>query len=143
MASASDLAGLPLFDGLDAEELEQVASLFDVKSVGEGTNLVNEGASGYSFFVMVEGGAAVVVGGETLATYAPGDFFGELAMFDGVRRTATITTTSPAKVLEMFGTDFRLLQQSHPDVAERIEDVTDRRRQELLDLAARTGGEAA
>lgn len=54
-------------------------------------------------------------------TLGPGDFFGELAILgDGVR-TATVTTTSPSRLLVLFGTEFRQLQQEHPDLASRIE----------------------
>jgi voltage-gated potassium channel len=54
-------------------------------------------------------------------TLGPGDFFGELAILgDGVR-TATVTTTSPSRLLVLFGTEFRQLQQEQPDLASRIE----------------------
>jgi CRP-like cAMP-binding protein len=54
-------------------------------------------------------------------TLGPGDSFGELAILGDGRRTATVTTTSPAHVLVLFGTEFRRLQQEYPEAAERIE----------------------
>jgi CPA2 family monovalent cation:H+ antiporter-2 len=134
MAAVSDLAGVPLFASAEAAELEQVAPLFDVQLADEGVRLVNEGASGYFFFVVVDGGAVVTVGEDIVATFGPGDFFGELAILEGARRSATVTTTSPSKLLVMHGTQFRRFQQEHPGIAAAIEDVTQQRKDELLAL---------
>jgi CRP/FNR family transcriptional regulator, cyclic AMP receptor protein len=84
-------------------------------------NLTCEGASGYSFFVLRSGAATVTVDGDELRALGAGDFFGELALLGDGRRTATVTTTSPAQVLVLFGTEFRRLQQEHPEVAAQIE----------------------
>jgi len=97
MATADDLTGIPLFDSLSDDELEQLASWFAVKRVSEGVRLASEGAAGYSFYVVVEGSAVVTAEDETVATYGPGDFFGEIAILGDGRRTATVTTTSPAR----------------------------------------------
>ena len=53
----------------------------------------------------------------------PGDYFGEIAMLDGRRRSATVTTTAPARLLVMFGSEFRQLQQAQPQIADRIEET--------------------
>ena len=102
--------------------------------MSEGVRLASEGAAGYSFFVLVEGSAVVTVGDETVATYAPGDFFGEMAIAGEGRRNATVTTTSPARVLTLFGTDFRRLQQARPEIAAQLESAMRQREQELLAL---------
>jgi CRP-like cAMP-binding protein len=57
----------------------------------------------------------------------PGDFFGEMALLGTGRRAATVTTTSPARVLVLFGSDFRRLRESHPGIAAQIEAVMERR----------------
>jgi voltage-gated potassium channel len=136
MAAVDDLAGVPLFSTLSAGELAGLAPWFEARSVSEGVRLASEGAAGYSFFVLVEGSAVVTVGDETVAAYAPGDFFGEMAIAGDGRRTATVTTTSPAKVLTLFGTEFRRLQQAQPEIAARLESAIRQREQELLALRA-------
>jgi CRP-like cAMP-binding protein len=120
-ADPSELASVPLFESLSEPELAELAGWFEVKDVGPGVRLVGEGATGYSFFVVSEGEAAVTAGGENVASLGPGDFFGEMALLGGGRRTATVTTTSAVRVLVLFGSDFRRLQESHPGVAARIE----------------------
>jgi voltage-gated potassium channel len=57
----------------------------------------------------------------------PGDYFGEVAILGDGRRSATVTTTSPARVLVLFGTEFRRLQQEHPEIAARLEAVATER----------------
>jgi CRP-like cAMP-binding protein len=134
MVGVDALAGIPLFEPLSRAELEQLAGWFDVREVSEGVRLTGEGAPGYSFYVLVEGTAVVSAGDTTVAGYAPGDFFGEMAILGDGRRSATVTTTSPARVLVMFGTEFRQLQQAHPGIAAHLEEAMQRRRQELSSL---------
>ena len=120
-ASTWDLAGIPLFDDLEPGELAAIAPWFELQETSPGVNLTGEGAAGYSFYVLSGGTASVTIDGIEVNTLGPGDFFGELAILgDGVR-TATVTTTSPSRLLVLFGTEFRQLQQEHPDLANRIE----------------------
>jgi CRP-like cAMP-binding protein len=121
MASAADLAGIDLFDSLDEPDLESIAPWFSDETAAEGVRLCGEGASGYSFFVLAEGSAVVTANGRRLAELGPGDYFGEIAMLDGRRRSATVTTTAASRLLVMFGSEFRQLQQAQPQIAHRIE----------------------
>jgi CRP-like cAMP-binding protein len=127
VATAAQLASIPLFESLSVSDLHELAGWFDVQQASEGVRLTGEGAAGYSFYVLLEGTAAVVADGSTLAELGPGDFFGEMAILGGGRRMATVTTTSPARLLFMFGTEFRRLQVALPDVAARIEETVRRR----------------
>jgi len=119
--TVEELAAVPLFATLGADELGELVTWFEVKTVSEGVRLAGEGAAGYSFFVLLDGSASVTREGEDLATLGPGDFFGELAILGNGRRTATVIATSAARLLVLFGTEFRLLQQRLPGVAARIE----------------------
>ncbi|HEY2940311.1 MAG TPA: cyclic nucleotide-binding domain-containing protein [Gaiellaceae bacterium] len=116
-----NLVTIPLFASLSDADRDTVAVLFEQRTCSPGERLVGEGAHGYSFFVLQEGEAVVTADGEELGTLGPGDFFGEIALIGNGRRTATVTATSEAKVLVMFGTDFRLLQQRQPKTAALIE----------------------
>jgi CRP-like cAMP-binding protein len=126
-----DLADIPLFDSLDTTALEELTSWFETKEVSEGTILVGEGAPGYSFFVLAEGSARVTADGVEVATLHAGDFFGEMAILGDGRRVATVTAASPAKVLVLFGTEFRRLQQDQPLISEQLEGAMRRRAAEL------------
>jgi CRP-like cAMP-binding protein len=124
------LSRLPLFAGLSKDELGRVARSFEEQQVSAGTRLTLEGASGYSFFVIENGQVDVERGGEALETLAAGDFFGEAAILTGERRNATITASSDATVLVLFGTEFRVLESELPAAAEKI-------RLKMIERAAR------
>lgn len=123
MVSPDELAGIPLFDALDNAQREELASWFDSRSFDAGAVLVDEGSAGYSFFVMAEGSAVVTAGETTIRELGRGDFFGEIAILERRRRSATVTATTPTRLLVMFGWDFRSLQESQPEIAARIEEA--------------------
>jgi CRP-like cAMP-binding protein len=120
VATAEDIAAVPLFGSLSDDQLGELATWFHVRNASEGVRLVGEGAHGYTFFILTEGTAAVTSDGESLATLGPGDFFGEIAILGDGRRTASVTSTSPVRLLVMFGSEFRRLEAAHPDMAESL-----------------------
>ncbi len=136
MATADDLTGVPLFAGLSDDERASLADWFEVSEASVGTTLVSEGAAGYSFYVLADGAAEVTIGDETVATYGPGDFFGEMAILGGGRRNATVTVSAPSRLLSMFGTEFRRLQQEQPGIAEQLEKTMRQRGAEIDELNA-------
>ena len=122
----SELRSLPLFRSLSEAELAEIAPWFEVKEVDVGVRLVGEGATGHSFFVIGEGEASVTTQGEEIATLRAGDFFGEVALLAWGRRTATVTTTSPARLFVLFGPDFARLTSQFPGLAEVLMHERDR-----------------
>src|SRR5262249_18647469 len=136
MATVEDVAGVPLFEALESDQLRELATWFQVQDVSESTTLVGEGAPGYMFFVLANGTAAVTSQGQNVATLGPGDFFGEMAILGAGRRAATVTSTSPARLLVMFGTEFRRLEAEHPEIATRIVEAVEKRVAELNALSA-------
>ena len=119
----AELASIPLFASLSEPERTQVAGWFEPRTAPEGVTLAGEGATGYCFYVLVEGHAAVSSNGAQLATLGPGDFFGEIAILGDGRRSATVTTTTPVRLLVMFGSEFRRLQEDHPAIARQLEEA--------------------
>jgi CRP-like cAMP-binding protein len=115
------IRGIPLFAGLEPDDLDEVATWFTVEEAGEGRHLITQGAPGYAFYVVDEGTADVRRDGETIGSLGPGDYFGEAAMMgeDG-RRHAEVVVTSPMVFYAMFGTLFRRLEAQLPEVAAKI-----------------------
>jgi CRP-like cAMP-binding protein len=114
------LTALPLFSSLTIAELAAVAGWSELRTASPGERIVGEGASGYSFFVVQSGAAAVTQDGRELGRLGPGDFFGEMAILGDGRRTATVTAVEPTTLLVFFGTEFRRLEVELPAVAEQI-----------------------
>jgi CRP/FNR family transcriptional regulator, cyclic AMP receptor protein len=109
-----------LFSELTDPELEKLAQCAELKHASSGDVLAREGASGYTFFVILDGAVDVERNGSVLKTLGSGEFFGEMAILGVGRRNATVTASSPVELLVLFGTDFRVLESEYPEVAERI-----------------------
>ena len=110
------LLKVPLFTRCSKRELAAVAALADEVILPEGHTLIRAGAQAYSFFVLVEGTAEVSQGDRVVATLGPGDFLGELALILHRPRTATVTLTSPARLLAVSAHNFRPLLERSPQL---------------------------
>ncbi|HEX5588268.1 MAG TPA: cyclic nucleotide-binding domain-containing protein [Acidimicrobiia bacterium] len=124
---ASRLATVPLFAGLSDEERADAADHLEARTVSAGEHLSNEGGAGYFIFIIESGTAQVSRGGEVVAELGPGDFFGEAAVLETFRRTATVTALTPMTVFAMFGADFVFLESRSPSVHEMISKALDER----------------
>ena len=124
---ANRLVDVPLFADLSRQELERVATWLDARHANPGERICGEGSPGYSFFVIESGTASVTSDGGAARALGPGDFFGEIALAESGRRTATVTASSPLDFFALWGGDFWLLEREQPQVAESIRRaVTDR-----------------
>jgi CRP-like cAMP-binding protein len=130
------LREIPLFEGIGTDQLEQVASWFDVEEHPAGTRLTREGASGYAFFILDQGRARVEHEGASLGEIRPGEVFGELALVGDGRRTADVFADTEVRVLAMFGTRFRELQAMAPEVAARLDRIASERSGQLEEQSA-------
>jgi len=117
---AKRLESLPLFRDLSRKERERIARWTDEVEVPAGYHLVDQGRFPHEFFVIESGTVAVTKDGEHLADLGPGDFFGEIAIVEHERRTATVVATTPLTAIVMLGRDFQTMADAMPHVAERI-----------------------
>src|SRR6187399_3288454 len=125
-ASAEETAALlsrvPVFEALRPEDLARVTDVAVPRSFRGGEVVFREGDDSDTCYVVRAGHARAVrehADGRqiTLATFGPGDFFGELAMFDDERRSATVETIDPLEVLAILGPDMRRAMLRHPQLA--------------------------
>lgn len=119
-AKVKIISGVPLFAGLSKRELAQVAAIADEIDLRPGRTLTREGERGREFFILLEGTVDVARKGKHLATRTAGDFFGEVALMCDIPRTATVTTTSPARALVVTDRDFRSLVKRTPGIALKV-----------------------
>ena len=122
MAGAADeLKQVPLFSSLNQRQLRRLAGKVKERTFEAGTSVVQEGKmSGIGFFIVTDGLASVVVGGNEVATIGPGNHFGELALIAERERTATVTAQTELECLELTSWDFREFVQSDPDVSWKL-----------------------
>src|SRR5437588_235948 len=94
---AARLKVVPLFAHCDGKQIDFIATQVEEMDFAAGRVLCTEGSFGGDFFILESGSADVTRGGKQIASMKPGDFFGEIALVDGGKRTATVTTSSPPR----------------------------------------------
>lgn len=114
------LRKLRLFAACSRKELEQIERLTDEITVDEGAKVVKQGDVAREAFVIIDGTAAVVLDDEELLVLGPGQHFGELALLDGGRRTASVIARSPLRLLVLHRPAFMGLLDEHPAIARRV-----------------------
>ena len=119
-AKVEILKRVPLLSQCSKKELGQVALVADELDVREGEVLTNEGDSGREFFLLVEGAADVRRNGRRINTIQAGDFFGEIALVSNRPRTATVTMTTPGRVLVLTDRAFRELMKTMPSIQPKV-----------------------
>ncbi len=125
---AGRLKQLPLFSSLSEKERERIARWADEVDLPPGKHLVDQGQFAYEFFVIEEGTAEVRKGEEKLAELGPGDFFGEIALLEEERRTASVIATSGMRAIVMTRRDFGSMQDEMPTIAAQIRQALEERR---------------
>jgi CRP/FNR family transcriptional regulator len=128
-ASAQDtvslLEAVPAFRELGREELEAVAAVAMPRRFPAGEIVFRERDDSDTCYIVRSGHARALrehTGGRqlTLATFGPGDIFGELAMFDDELRSATVEALDDLEVLAILGGDMRRLMHEHAAIAVKL-----------------------
>ena len=115
-----DVASIPLFAGLSNDDQKVIAQYADEVDVPAGAKLAEEGRFAYEFFAIQEGTAEVTREGSVLATLGPGDFFGEIGLLSADRRVASVTATTPMRLVVLTGSQLRAIESRMAPVAQRI-----------------------
>ena len=118
-----DLEDVELFAEANRAERAVIRRHLTPLAVPAGRVLVQEGARGNQFMVLVEGNATVSQGGRTIATLERGDLVGEMALLQDVgtgRRNATVTTSTDAVILVGSRSDFRQILEAVPSVDRKV-----------------------
>lgn len=116
----SYLKAVPVLAALNDKELALVDRLAERLDVAAGSDLMRQGQLGHEFYVLLTGKAEVLRDGMSLAVLGPGDHVGELALLDPQPRTATVTVTEDATVLELTQREFWQLLEDVPVVARKV-----------------------
>jgi CRP-like cAMP-binding protein len=115
---------VPVFFGLSESELARIAQVAVPRSFPAGSILIREGDPGDTCYVMRTGRARVTrehAGHAiTLTNIGPGEIFGELAMFDGEVRSATVEALEDVEVVAILADDLKRLLREHPETAVKL-----------------------
>ena len=111
---------MPLFQGCSEHELRAVVRMGTTITVDAGHVLTRQGRRGFEFFVVIDGEASCDIDGVDVASFSPGDFFGEIGLAGHRPRTATVTARTAMKVLVIDCREFGALIALAPTAAGRI-----------------------
>lgn len=116
------LAGVDLFAGLSSRQLAKLAKVSKETTHKPGAEIAAEGRGALAFHVIVDGTAAVTVGGRQVRTMGPGDYFGEISLIDGEPRSATVTAAgdAPLRTVAIGKGPFSALIESEPTIAKAL-----------------------
>jgi len=131
MTPEESLKNVPLFRDLNKKSIDRLAKFVRPRSFRAGDTIFKEGEEGVGFFLITDGQVEVSRGGASLATLGSGGFFGEMALLDNHRRSATVKAVSDANCLAIMRSDFLAELRNNSDLAVEMLGVLSRRVREL------------
>jgi CRP-like cAMP-binding protein len=114
------LKGVPLFSSCSQGELRGIAQLGTPVEAEEGAYLTEDGQPGREFFLVLEGSASCRSKGKQVNRFGPGDYFGELALLHGGRRTADVVAVTPMELLVLDVREFRSMLMTTPSIGVKM-----------------------
>jgi CRP/FNR family transcriptional regulator len=119
------LARVPLFSDLSERDLEQLAQVAVPRTYEPGEAVFREGDSGDTCYVVRDGCVRVTRRHSdgrviTLAELRQGEMFGELAMFGGETRSASVEALEATRAVAILAGDLRRIIVRHPDIAVKM-----------------------
>jgi CRP-like cAMP-binding protein len=130
---AEALSRVALFDGLDPGALDRLARSCRPLNVPAAAFVYRHGDDGNAFFVVVAGRLAAyrdAVGkpAQLVAHFLPGDFFGEMCLYDEAQRQTSVRADEASRLLRVTKEDLQLVLSAQPRLALRLHVAAAKRR---------------
>ncbi len=115
------LRSIPLFEGLSEEDLQELARALEPRVFAAGAMIFDQGDAGSSMYIVESGECNIHLPGDasrriSLKDIARGEYFGELALFDEMPRSASVLATTDAVLLELGRSTLEGFLQRRPQV---------------------------
>jgi CRP/FNR family cyclic AMP-dependent transcriptional regulator len=112
IVSTTLLRNVPLFAGLNEQQLDVLARVIVRKSVVRNTKIIGAGDPTDSLYIVINGRLKVLMGDRQgreviLSILGPGEFFGEMGLLDDSPRSASVVTLEACELLSISKTDFK------------------------------------
>ncbi len=136
------LGRVPVFSTLVQDDLDRIARFAVPRRFEPGEVVFREGDASDTCYVVHDGRARAIRTHRdgrtlTLATFGPGDIFGELALFEDERRSATVEAIEPTGTVAVLGPDMRRLMSEHAEISARLVIALGRRLRETNERLSR------
>jgi hypothetical protein len=111
------LRGLDLFAGLTTRQLSEIAAVVHEETFPAGSVLMREGELGDCMYLIVSGEVLISRAGQYSVTAQAGEIIGEMALFDGEARLATVSAAERVRLLRLDRQDLFELMEEQPSIA--------------------------
>ncbi|HVU05746.1 MAG TPA: mechanosensitive ion channel family protein [Polyangiaceae bacterium] len=129
------LSHVELFHGLSNDERTHLAEHLRYAPFAPGEVMTRQGAEAHWLYMIVEGEVSIRIASDgaerEVARLQAGEFFGEMSLLTGERRTATVVALTPVECYRLDKAAFQELLVARPEVTETIADVLAKRKSEL------------
>jgi len=128
MSKITALRNVPFFAGLPDQELEALANSLKKRTFGKGMIIFHKGSPGQSMYIIESGKVRIFILSESgqeisVNIYGPDDTFGELALLDGLSRSAGAVAMEQTVTLTLHRDDFLRHLEAYPQMAQSIIEV--------------------
>jgi CRP-like cAMP-binding protein len=113
----AQLARVPIFSGLSSRQLGKLAESCRTTTHQAGHEMAKEGEGALALHIILDGTAEVSVHGRPRRELRAGDYFGEISLIDGRKRSASVTATSSLHTIAVPHGPFQTLLENEPGVA--------------------------
>src|SRR5664279_273324 len=120
------IAKVPLFAELDAGEIADIMEILRAQLAEPGEVIVREGDHAHSMYFIAAGEVEVALGKKKVRL-GTGQFFGEVAVLSGSRRSGTATAVTRCNLMALSASDLHALMKRDPRIAKRVKDVAENR----------------
>jgi cAMP-dependent protein kinase regulator len=127
----------PLFASFGSGDREYLVSQFKFLEIDHGSVIVREGGRPAGLYAILSGRTEVTSRGAKVATFGPGDLFGEVSLLTGEVSPNAIVAVGRCLALCMPSSAFREIIMTHPQVLSYVGDLADERRKTLVGASAR------
>lgn len=122
MTSTEFLSFVPIFSDLPSETLEKIEKIGSHRKYKKNDVILMEEESGTALFVIVKGKVKVARSSNDgreviLSILSDGDFFGEMAILDGLTRSATVASIEDTELFLLQRNDFMNLLHEYPEIS--------------------------
>jgi len=135
-----------VFSSLAEDERRLIAEHSVEMHFAEKELILHEGEAGDSFYIIDEGEVEVFLTSghgsrKVLGRLKEGDFFGEIALLTGEKRSASVEALSDVRVYRLDKENFKDILESKPDILDEIGSLLCKRKDQLAELMEESSGE--
>jgi hypothetical protein len=134
-----ELKSIRVFRDLEDETLAEIAENLETEQHAIEGTIIEEGDEGEKFYIIAKGDVEIFTTGVRnekllINTLGEGEYFGEIALLEGMKRTATIQATTPLTLLSLSRKKFYEVLDQNPELREQFDKATAERMDQIKKL---------